>query len=115
MHNSVVINFACFVIGRPSVFLSQSPLYSANITQTAIIECFAYGYNVSYRWIIETGLFPSKVIGTSNNTLMIPNVTSSDENAYTCVATTLRGCVSSSTTQLVVTGRIFSTYVSILM
>ena len=91
-------------IGRPSVLLSQPPLYSVNLTETAAIECFAIGYNVSYEWIIESGSFPSKVIGINNNTLVVPNVKSSDENTYTCAVTTQIGCVSVNTTQLIVTG-----------
>ena len=88
------------------MFLSQPPSYSVNVTETANITCSAIGYNVSYHWIIESGSFPSKVIDTDSNILVIPNVTSSDANAYTCVVTTQRGCVSSNTTQLTVTGTI---------
>ena len=88
------------------MFLSQPPSYSVNVTETASITCSAIGYNVSYQWIIESGSLPSKVIGTDSSTLMIPNVTSSDENTYTCVVTTKRGCVSSNATQLTVIGMI---------
>ena len=90
------------------MFLSQPPSYSVNVTETANITCSAIGYNVSYQWKIESGSFPSKVIDTNTSTLVIPNVTSSDENTYTCVVTTKRGCVSSNTTQLTVTGMIAS-------
>ena len=93
-------------IGRSSVFLSQPPLYTISLKETASINCFAISYNVSYKWIIESGSFPSKVTGINSSTLVIPNVTSSDENTYTCVATTQMGCVSSSTTQMTVTGMI---------
>ena len=86
------------------MFLSQTPSFSVDITGTASITCSASGYNVTCHWIIESGSFPSKVIDTNSSTLVIPNVTSSDENSYTCVATTVSGCVSSSTTRLVVTG-----------
>ena len=88
------------------MFLSPPPSYSVNVTETASITCSAIGYNVSYQWIIESGSLPSKVIGTDSSTLMIPNVTSSDENTYTCVVTTKRGCVSSNATQLTVIGMI---------
>ena len=88
------------------MFLSQPPSYSVNLTETASVTCSANGHNVSYQWIIESGLFPSKVIGVDNNTLVIPNVTSLDENTYTCMVTTEQGCVSSNTTQLIVTGMI---------
>ena len=98
--------FVELAIGRASVFLSQPPSYSVNLTETANVTCSANRYNVSYQWIIESGLFPSKVIGINNNTLVIPNITSSDENTYTCMVTTEQGCVSSNTTQLIVTGMI---------
>ena len=91
------------------MFLSQPPLYSVNLTETATIECFAIGYGVRYRWIIESGSFPSKVASTNNNMLVVPNVTSSDENSYTCAVTTQIGCVSLNTAQLIVTG--MSTYI----
>ena len=92
------------------MFLSQPSLYSVNLTETATIECFAIGYDISYRWIVESGSFPSKAIGINNNTLVVPNVTSSDENTYTCAVTTQIGCVSLSTTQLIVTGMITYNY-----
>ena len=88
------------------MFLSQPPSYSVNVTETASITCSAIGYNVSYQWITESGSFPSKVIDTNTSTLVIPNATSSDENTYTCVVTTPRGCVSSNATQLTVIGMI---------
>ena len=93
-------------IGRASVTLSQPPSYHVSLTETASITCSADEYNVSYQWIIESRSFPSKVIGIYNNTLMIPNVTSLDENTYTCMVTTQEGCVSSSTTQLIASGMI---------
>jgi len=87
------------------VLLSQPPLFSSNLTETATITCSAIDYNVmTYKWIIESGSFSSKVTGINSTTLVIPNVTSSDDNTYTCVATTHVGCVSSSTTQMIVTG-----------
>ena len=88
------------------MFLSQPSSFSVNVTETAIITCSAIGYNVTYQWIIESGSFPSKVIDTDSSTLVIPNVTSSDENTYTCVVTTQRGCISLNTTQLTVIGMI---------
>ena len=98
----------CFyeIIGRPSVFLSQPSSFSADIIETASVTCYVTGYNVTYQWIIKSGSFPSKVIDTNTSTLVIPDVTPSDENTYTCVATTMNGCVSSNTTRLVVTGMI---------
>ena len=96
--------------GRPSLLLSQPPLYSVGLSKTAIIKCSAIGYNVTYRWVIESGAFPSKVIGVNDSTLVIPHVKSSDENTYTCVATAQIGCVSSSTTQIIVSGMITRYY-----
>ena len=88
------------VVGKPSLFQLQSPLHSVELTETATLGCFALGYNVSYQWIIGSGSFPSKVIGINNSTLVIPDVRLSDENTYTCVATTYKGCVLSNSTQL---------------
>ena len=93
--------------GKPSVFLSQPPSFSVDIAETASIKCYVFGYDVTYQWIIESGSFPSKVIDTNTSTLVIPDVTSSDANTYTCVATTVSGCVSSNTTRLVVTGMVY--------
>ena len=100
--------YMCFyeTIGRPSVFLSQPSPFSVDIAGTASITCYVYGYDVTYHWITESGSFPSKVIDTNTSTIVIPDITSSDENTYTCVATTVNGCVSSNTTRLVVTGMI---------
>ena len=55
--------------------------------QTATFTCNATGYNVSYYWILGnkgTSQFPSKVTGIDSNTLVIPNVRSSDERKYCC-------------------------------
>ena len=88
--------------------LSQPQLHSAELTETVFIECSAIGYGITYQWAIGSGSFPSKIIqfGINSNILIIPDVRSSDENSYTCVASTYRGCASSNTTQLIVTGMI---------
>ena len=104
--------YLCLTIGRPAVFLSQPHQYSINLTENASIKCSAIGYDVSYQWLIESGSFPSKVIGTNGNTLVISDVRSSDKNTYTCLATSWSGCVSSSTVQLTVTGMMLCTYCS---
>ena len=70
--------------------------------QTAIFSCYATGYNVSYQWTIGSGSFPSKVTGINSNTLVIPDVRSSDDNTYTCVASNEGGSVRSNATQLTV-------------
>ena len=78
---------------------------SVDLTQTAIFTCNATGYNVSYQWTIGTGSFPNKVTGINSNILVIPNVRSSDNNTYTCVASNEGGNVSSNVAQLTVTGK----------
>ena len=88
------------------MFLLQPSLYSVELTKTATLKCFALGHNISYQWIIGSRLFPSKVSGINDSTLIIPDVRSSDENTYICVATTMTGCVLSNSTQLKVTGMI---------
>ena len=74
-------------------------------TQTASFVCNAIGYNVNYEWRIRTGSFPSKVMGIHSNTLVIPDVTLSDDNTYTCVASNIAGSVSSYAANLTVTGK----------
>ena len=70
-----------------------------------MFTCTATGYQVSYEWMIGSGSFPDKVTGINSDTLMIPDVRSSDDNTYTCVASTEGGGnVSSNTVQLTVTG-----------
>ena len=66
-----------------------------NLTQTATFTCNATGYISSYQWTIQSGSFPGKVTGINSNTLVIPNVRSSDANTYTCVASNQAGMVSS--------------------
>lgn len=64
----------------------------------------ATGYNISYQWTIGSGSFPSKVIGINSNTLVIPDVRSSDDKTYTCVASNQGGSVSSNAAKLTVNG-----------
>ena len=47
----------------------------------------------------------NKVTGINSNTLVIPNVRSSDDNTYTCVASNEGGTVSSNAAQLTVTDK----------
>ena len=42
--------------------------------------------------------------GINSNTLVIPDVKSSDDNTYTCVASNEGGSVSSNAAQLAITG-----------
>ena len=83
----------------------QPSSQSVDLTQTTTFTCNATGYNVSYQWTIGLGSFPNKVTGINSNTLVIPNVKSSDDNTYTCVASNEGGNVSSNAAQLTVTGK----------
>ena len=77
---------------------------SINLTQNGVFTCYANGFNVSYQWTIGSGSFPSKVTGIHNNTLIIPDVRSSDDNTYTCVTSNEGGSISSNAAKLTVTG-----------
>ena len=59
---------------------------------------------MNYQWTIGSGSFPSKVTGINTNTLVIPDVRSSDDNAYTCTISNDGGGVTSNPAQLSVTG-----------
>ena len=92
------------LVAPPKFILYPSPQYT-NLTQTAIFTCNATGHNIfGYQWIIGSGSFPSKVTGINNNTLVIPDVRSSDDNTYTCVVNNEGGNTSSNATKLTVTG-----------
>ena len=84
--------------------LTKPSSRSVNLTQTATFTCSATGYNVNYKWTIGSGSFPNKVTGINTNTLVIPDVRSSDDNTYTCVASNQGGSVSSNGAKLTVTG-----------
>ena len=72
------------IVQRP-VLTTLPSSRSVDLTQTVIFTCSATGYNVSYKWTIGSGSFPSKVTGINTNTLVIPDVRSSDDNTYRCV------------------------------
>ena len=93
------------IASRPVIVLHPSSQY-INLTQTATFICNATGYNniISYQWTIQSGSFANKVIGINSNTLVIPDVRSSDANTYACVASNQGGSVSSRAVRLVVTG-----------
>ena len=97
----------CFVlwvtVQRPEILILPSP-QSVNLTQTATFTCSATGYNVSFQWTIGSGSFPSKVTGRNTNTLVIPDVRSSDENRYRCRVSNEGGNAQSSFVRLAVTG-----------
>ena len=86
------------------VFVSHPQSQYIYPTQTATFTCNANGYNVNYEWRIRNGSFPSKAMGIHSNTLVIPDVALSDDNAYTCVASNIAGSVSSYAANLIVTG-----------
>ena len=86
-----------------------SSLYT-NLTQTATFTCSATGYNVNYQWTIGSGSFPSKVTDINSNILVIPDVRSSDNNRYTCVASNQGGSISSKAAKLRVTGIVIIMY-----
>ena len=94
----------CLILDTSPLFISLPTPQHVNLTQTAIFTCNATGYNVSYQWTIGSGSFPSKVTGINNNTLVIPDVRSSDDNTYTCVASNEGGNASTNATKLTVTG-----------
>ena len=93
-----------WLVSRPVIVIHPSS-QSVDLTQTATFTCNATGYNVSYQWTIGSGLFPNKVTDINRNTVVIPNVRSSDDNTYTCVASNEGGNVSSNAVQLTVTGK----------
>ena len=84
--------------------LSEPLSQSVYLSQTAVFTCIASGHEVKYQWTIESGSFPSKVTGISSNTLVIPDVRSSDDNTYTCVASNEGGNASSNATRLRILG-----------
>ena len=94
-----------FVVVVPPVIVLHPYSQSVNLNQTAIFTCNATGYNISYQWITGSGSFPSKVTNTISNTLIIPNVRSTDNNNYACVVSNKAGEVSSKIAKLTVTGK----------
>ena len=72
--------------------------------------CFATGYDVSYQWAIGSGSFPSKVTGINTDTLVIPDVRSSDDNTYTCTISNDGGSITSNSAKLTVTGMTIKCY-----
>jgi len=73
-----------YVLVQPPVVLIPPLSQVFDLTQHSLFKCSATGYNVQYHWTIGSGSFPSKVTDTNTNTLVIPDVRSSDDNTYTC-------------------------------
>ena len=88
-----------YVVTSPE-FLEQPSAQNVELTQCATVTCSATGYNVKYQWTIGSGSFPSKVTGINTNTLMIPDVRSSDDNTYTCTISNDGGSVTSNPVKL---------------
>ena len=84
---------------------------SFTLTQTATLRCCATGYNVLYKWIFGSGSFPSKVTGINSNTLVIPDVRSSDDNTYACMASNEGGTIQCASGRLTVTGMYYIYYI----
>ena len=91
-------------------FATQPFSQSADLQQQVQLTCSATGYNVNYQWTIGSGSFPSKVTGINTNTLVIPDVRSSDDNTYTCTISNDGGSVTSNTAKLTVTGMTIKCY-----
>ena len=95
--------FTVFTVKAP-VFATQPSPQHVDPTQTVTFTLSA-SYNVNYQWIIGSGSFPSKVTGINTNTVVIPDVRSSDDNTYTCTISNNGGNVTSNPARLKVTGR----------
>ena len=78
---------------------------SVDLTQTATFTCSVTGNDVKYQWTIGSGSFPSKVTSINTNTLVIPDVRSSDGNTYSCTICNDGGNVTSDPVKLTVTGK----------
>ena len=77
---------------------------TVGLTENVTFMCSAIGYHVHYKWKIGSESFPSKVTSENTNTLVIPDVRSSDDDTYTCVASNQKGNDSSNAAKLTVTG-----------
>ena len=91
-------------------FTAQPSSQTIDLAQHVKLTCSATGYNVNYQWTIGSGSFPSKVTGINTNTLVIPDVRSSDDNTYTCTISNDGGSVTSNTAKLTVTGMTIKCY-----
>ena len=87
------------------MFASQPSSQSVDLTKTATFTCTATGDSVNYDWKIGLGSFPSKVTGINTNTLVIPDVRSSDDNTYSCTISNDEGSITSHSAQLTVNGK----------
>ena len=97
----------------PTFTIPPSP-QSVDLTQTATFTCSATGDDVQYQWTIASGSFPSKVTGINTNTLVVPDVRSSDDNTYSCTISNDGGSVKSDLVKLTVTGKYQLTFHSLI-
>ena len=98
------------IVSSPEL-LEQPSVKNVELTQCAKMTCSTTGYNVNYQWTIGSGSIPSKVTGINTNTLVIPDVRSSDDNTYTCTISNDGGSVTSNPAKLTVTGMTIKCYV----
>ena len=98
--------FSLFLlVAAPTLTILPLP-QSVDLTQTATFTCSTAGDDVKYQWTIGSGSFPSKVTGINTDTLVIPDVRSSDGNTYYCTISNDGGSVTSDPVKLTVTGRL---------
>ena len=86
------------------VFLLEPISQFIYLSQTAVFTCLATGHEVKYQWTVGAGSFSGYLTGINNNTLVIPDVKSSDSNTYICVASIREGSVHSKAAYLTVIG-----------
>ena len=84
---------------------------NVELTQCAKMTCSTTSYAVCYQWTIESGSFSSKVTGINSDTLVIPDVRTSDDNIYTCTISNDGGSVTSNPAKLTVTGMTIKCYI----
>ena len=92
-----------YCIVYPPALVDLSLSQNLDILQTAVLTCNATGYGISYDWTVGSGQLPSKAIGVNRNTLIVPDLRSSDSNWYICEVSNLAGKVNTRK-QLMVTG-----------
>ena len=100
------------IVSSPE-FSEQPSAQRVELTQCAAMTCSATCQNVKYQWTIGSGSFPSKVTGINTNTLVIPDVRSSDDNSYTCTISNDGGSVTSNPAKLTVTGMTIKCYIHV--
>ena len=103
-------NTYVFIVKAPTL-VTQLSSQAVDLTEPITFVCSATGYNVKYQWTIGSGSFPSKVTGINTNTLVIPDVRSSDDNTYTCTISNDGGSVTSNPAKLTVTGMTIKCYI----